>query len=126
MSNRDALVASGADLTEFARRGATAYLDMHWGQRGMESNPTVAVTDGTWRYVLTPDSTAQTVEEIFDATDDPGELTNLASEDEAKLAHLRALKDQYMGAPPLWGDAPTREIGELELNQLRALGYAVP
>ena len=31
-----------------------------------------------------------------------------------------------MGAPPLWGDAPTREIGELELNQLRALGYAVP
>jgi len=28
-------------------------------------------------------------------------------------------------APP-WGETPTRELGELELNQLRALGYALP
>jgi hypothetical protein len=27
---------------------------------------------------------------------------------------------------PPWGESPTREIEELELNQLRALGYAIP
>jgi hypothetical protein len=27
---------------------------------------------------------------------------------------------------PPWGQAPKREIGELELNHLRALGYAIP
>jgi hypothetical protein len=33
--------------------------------------------------------------------------------------------DAYMAEQPVWGDAPTREIGELELNLLRALGYAI-
>jgi arylsulfatase A-like enzyme len=104
---------------------ATSFLDLHWGQRGRKPNPSVAVADGSWRYIQTPDAT-QPLEEIFDASNDPAERRNLASDDPERLAHMRALSDQYMGAPPLWGDAPTREIGELELNQLRALGYAVP
>jgi hypothetical protein len=31
-----------------------------------------------------------------------------------------------METQPPWGEAPTREIDQLELNQLRALGYAIP
>jgi hypothetical protein len=33
--------------------------------------------------------------------------------------------DRYLAEPPVWGEAPKREIGELELNLLRALGYAI-
>ena len=32
----------------------------------------------------------------------------------------------YLEGQPVWGEAPTREISELELNHLRALGYAMP
>ena len=42
------------------------------------------------------------------------------------LARLREVADEYLEESPAWGDAPTREIDELELNQLRALGYAIP
>jgi hypothetical protein len=38
----------------------------------------------------------------------------------------REAADDYLAKKPSWGDAPTRELGELGLNQLRALGYALP
>jgi hypothetical protein len=31
-----------------------------------------------------------------------------------------------METPPAWGKVPTRDVDEFELNQLRALGYAIP
>ena len=42
------------------------------------------------------------------------------------MERLRSVAEAYLETTPAWGDAPTREIGELELNQLRALGYAIP
>ena len=38
---------------------------------------------------------------------------------------LSAAADDYVESEPTWGEAPTREISELELNLLRALGYKI-
>jgi arylsulfatase A-like enzyme len=121
-----ALLASARGETPPGPDGtAVAHLDQNWGQRGSEPMPTVAVTDGTFRYVSVEQGRRR-VEQLFDARSDPRELEDRAAEDPEALARLRELADAYLEAVPPWGEAPTREIDELELNQLRALGYAVP
>jgi arylsulfatase A-like enzyme len=104
---------------------AIAHLDQSWGQRDQDPTPTVAVADGAFRYVRVEQG-AQRIEQLFDARSDPRELEDRAGEDPEVLARLRKLADDYLEAVPPWGEAPTREIDELELNHLRALGYAVP
>lgn len=106
-------------------RTGIVHLDQHWGQRGKEPLPTVAVTDGPLRYVRVEQG-ATRVEQLFDASRDPAELTDRSREDPEALQRLRQTADTYLESQPAWGEAPKREIGELELNQLRALGYAIP
>jgi arylsulfatase A-like enzyme len=104
---------------------AVAHLDQNWGQRNREPRPTVAVTDGAFRYVRVEQGRRR-VEQLFDARSDPRELEDRAEEDPEALARLRKLADAYLESVPPWGEVPKRELDELELNQLRALGYAVP
>ena len=104
-----------------------AHLDQHWGKRQRTRGPlpSVAVADGTLRYVRA-DELGRAVEQLFDARVDPAELHDRAEEMPDELARLREVADAYLQARPPWGESPTREISELELNQLRALGYAIP
>jgi hypothetical protein len=87
--------------------------------------PTVAVTDGALRYVRV-EQAGGPIEQLFDASRDPGELEDRAAADPETLKRLRAAADRYLEQKPPWGETPTRELDELELNQLRALGYAIP
>jgi hypothetical protein len=91
----------------------------------MEPLPSVAVTEGSYRYVLSQER-GQKIERLFDSARDPSELSDLAATEPETLARLREIGAVYLEAKPPWGDAPKREIGEMELNQLRALGYALP
>jgi arylsulfatase A-like enzyme len=102
-----------------------AHIDQNWGQRNQRPAPNVAVRDGDLRYVRVPDS-PRPIERLFDITGDPTEVIDRASERPDDVARLRAIADGYLATPPRWGAAPRREIEEFELNQLRALGYAVP
>jgi len=102
-----------------------AHLDMTWGQNGKDPLPTVAVAEGPYRYVKVIES-GQVFERLFDARLDPAELTNRASAEPEKLAELRDVGERYLAQPPHWGESQTRELSEMELNQLRALGYALP
>jgi arylsulfatase A-like enzyme len=104
---------------------AIAHLDATWGRPELEPRPMVAVALDERRYVRVeqPDGA---VEQLFDRRDDPGELRDRAADDPETLERLRQLADRYLAARPSWGDPPTRELDELELNQLRALGYAIP
>jgi len=117
---------AGAASPEAAARGI-AHLDQRWGQQSQTPMPMVAVTEGPLRYVRTnlgsPDAWR---EELFDAAADPAELDDLSGVDADAVERLRAVADDYLGSRPEWGTAPTRELGELELHQLRALGYAIP
>ncbi len=104
-----------------------AHLDQRWGQQSETPMPTVAVTEGSLRYVRTsPLANGPSREELFDAGADPLELRDLSPDDLAAVERLRAMADEYLDSTPEWGTAPTRELDELELNQLRALGYAIP
>ncbi|MBW2229948.1 MAG: sulfatase [Deltaproteobacteria bacterium] len=106
---------------------AMAHLDQTWGQRGRDPMLSVAVTDGSLRYVrreAVPGG--EVTEEVFDSRLDPDETRNRLDQDAEALLRLREAADSYLELTPEWGEAPTRELGELELNQLRALGYALP
>jgi len=105
---------------------AIADLDQNWAQRDRGPLPTISVVDGAYRYVRVEKSGDHHTEELFDASDDPRELRDRTAEEPQTLERLRAVADAYSETEPSWGEAPTREIGELELNLLRALGYQIP
>jgi hypothetical protein len=106
---------------------ATAHLDQHWGQE-KQPRPTVSVVSGPLRYVMADAGDGTTQEELFDATDDPRELRDVLAERPEDAARLREAARATLAAEPAeWaGDTRTLELDELELNHLRALGYALP
>jgi arylsulfatase A-like enzyme len=118
--------ARGETLPDTPQTGF-AHLDRHWGQRGLGPLPTVAVTDGPLRYVRVPDG-AEVTEELFDSSSDAHELRNLAEERPEEVERLRVLAQQYIEKTDSpWEDRATPlEMDEMQLNQLRALGYAIP
>ncbi len=104
---------------------AIAHLDQTWGRKGMEPQPTVAVAQGGFRYVRIQQGKAE-IEQLFDARDDPMELQDRSEEEPEAMERLSATATEYLEQEPPWGEAPTRELGELELRHLRALGYVIP
>ncbi len=123
--------ARGEPLPE-RERPAIAHLDRHWGQRQRDRAPHVALVDGDMRFFYTTSSTSPNQPprlELFDASEDPDELKNVANEHPELVERLSGLTRAYIDhspAPP-WGDAaPALEIDEIQLNQLRALGYQIP
>jgi len=101
-----------------------AELDQNWAKRDSEPLSTIAVVEDSYRYVRVQHANGQTpTEKLFDARDDPREVRDRSADSPETLARLRAAADEYIETQPRWGEAPTREIGELELNLLRALGY---
>ena len=117
--------ASGQPLDD-GKRTAISDLDQNWSQRSGEPRPTIAVVEDEFRYVRVerPNGGGR-IEQLFDASDDPRELRDRSAEQPETLSRLRAEADRYSETKPPWGEAPTREIDELELNLLRALGYQV-
>jgi arylsulfatase A-like enzyme len=117
----------GEPLPEDMKPGF-AQLDRHWGQRNQTAMQTVQVAEGPLRYVVVPSNKAGKSEELFDSSIDPAELRNLAAERPQDLERLRGLSEAYLAydeAP--WGERPDPlEMDEMQLNQLRALGYAIP
>jgi arylsulfatase A-like enzyme len=123
----DVLASLSGEPLDDGGRIAIAELDQNWAQRDRGPLPTVAIVEDSFRYVRIDEADGEgsekRTESLFDARDDPRERHNLASEDPETLERLRAAADDYTRTEPTWGEAPTREISELELNLLRALGY---
>jgi len=107
---------------------AIAHLDRFWGRPVTVASPIVAVARDGLRYVAIQDpSTRTTREQLFDAKSDPGELHDVARQRGEETQQLRELATQYLQSEPVWGEpSPTLELDEIQLNQLRALGYALP
>jgi arylsulfatase A-like enzyme len=104
---------------------AFAHLDQTWGQDGKEPVPQVAVTQGSDRLVVKHG--AVVTEELFDRRDDHFETRNVLSASPEVANRLREQMRLYMELEPPWsGDVPTIKLDEMELNQLRALGYSLP
>ena len=107
---------------------AYAHLDRTWGGIAPEPSPTVSVIRDGYRYVRVPRAFGERVEEdLFRFGTDRAELRNLAEAEPEVLARMRTEADSYLERESAWeGGAPSLEIDEIQLNQLRALGYKVP
>ena len=107
---------------------AFAHLDRAWGRRASPPAPTIAVAQDGFRLVQMHDADGEVTEELFDRNTDPQELSDVLEDHPDVAARLRELASGYLASPPSpWGvETPDVEIDEMELNQLRALGYAVP
>ena len=116
--------ARGESLAEDGR-AAIAHLDESWGREGQEAAPNVAVTSGDYRLVTR--SGAHPGEELFDRRDDRFETSDVLAQNPEIAARLRERLRDYLESQPPWSEGtPTVELNEMELNQLRALGYKVP
>ena len=123
------LAAARGESAPADDRPVYAHLDQFWGQREAPVTPTVAVVEGNYRYIETALPRGATPrEELFDDTSDARERRDLLASDPERGAHLRELAHGYLAtAPAPWAEQTGKlELNELELNQLRALGYAVP
>jgi len=101
------------------------HLDQHWARPNTEALPTVALIDGSKRFVRIDHKIGDRVEQLFDASEDPKELRDEGLDDPEALEPYRAAADAYLELEPDWGAPPTRDLSELELNHLRALGYVI-
>jgi arylsulfatase A-like enzyme len=107
---------------------AIAHIDRSWGQRVETSMPNVAVSEGPYRYVVFRDAKGEIEkEELFDLRSDPQAVENQLDADREVAARLRGIADDYLKSKPPWQDSsPRLELDEMQLNQLRALGYKLP
>jgi arylsulfatase A-like enzyme len=104
---------------------AFAQIDQAWGRTREGPQPMVAVNQGPWRLMFRAGAPERT--ELYDKSADPHEQRNIAGEQPEVTETLKERVVGYLKSrPPPWGeDAPSVEIDELQLNQLRALGYGV-
>jgi len=107
---------------------ALAHIDRTWGQRVKTSAPNVAVSDGAFRYLLFRDAKGEIEhEELYDVRRDPRAEEDRLKEEPEVAANLRGVANHYLESRPPWAQqAPRLELDEIQLNQLRALGYKVP
>lgn len=121
-----ATAAGEADAED--SRPAYSYLDRTWGRPQHLSRFHKAVTVGQHRLVRSSEPDGGVSEELFDADVDPLESRNLLDDQPEVALRLQGLLDEYLERQtPPWGDeTSTVELDEMRLNQLRALGYAIP
>ena len=102
-----------------------AHLDRRWGRPEEPSDPLVAVLAEQRRLILRVNQPEQS--EFYDRSVDPAESHNLFSERLEEAQRFRELGERYMAdAKAPWGRQPAEvELDELQLNQLRALGYVI-
>ena len=104
---------------------AFAQIDQAWGRTKEVPRPMVAVNQGRWRLMFRAGAPERT--ELYDKSADPREQRNIAHQQPEVTERLTELAVSYLKSPPPpWGeDTPSVEIDEMQMNQLRALGYGV-
>lgn len=117
--------AARGDSIELASDLAFAQIDFSWGVIDEEEKPTiVSITDDPWRLIY--NETRPGYLELFNKDKDPLEQRNVAEANRRKAADLLVEVQEYLSrdeAP--WGESPLIEIDEMQLKQLRAIGYGV-
>jgi len=110
-----------------------AQLDRHWGRPTLVPSPFVASVVGPYRFIdaireAGTQPAADLVPELFDRRTDPVEHRNLlASGAGDPPPEVQQALDAYLAhREPPWGEAAAEvKLEEMELNQLRALGYVI-
>jgi len=126
------LAAARGQTAPDPENAVIAHLDQTWGQRVQTTSPNVAVREGSYRYIQFRNPKGKIAEQLFDSARDAREVKNLLAadgtpEDKAVGERMRAQVESYLTSKPVWqGETKPLELDELQLNQLRALGYNLP
>ena len=102
-----------------------AQLDQAWARTDEDPAPMISVSQGKYRYIYV--SKKPDAGQLFDKEADPKEQLDIASANPEVAAKMKTLAETYLTfPPPSWGVASSIELDEMQLNQLRALGYQLP
>ncbi|MBW2418270.1 MAG: sulfatase [Deltaproteobacteria bacterium] len=127
LKSAGASLRPGDEIVPAADAPVFAHLDQNWGQRESKESPTVAVADDRLRYVMFRGVMGRIREQLYDFGSDRLEGEDVARANPDDLARMRESALEYLEREPPWEQAtPDLELDEMQLNQLRALGYAVP
>ncbi len=110
----------GVSLASFCRLGEgpdlVAYGESEYTNRSFGWAPLYSVTEAAWKYIAAP------TPELYDRANDPGELTNLAAEQQQSAARLVSiLADQMESMVTI--DAESAQMDESARRKLESLGY---
>jgi arylsulfatase A-like enzyme len=121
------LVEAAARGEEIAfDRPAFAQIDRTWGRPTGDPDPLVAITKGPIRALKPVAAQAAGTAEYYDHGSDPWEKKNLAAAPGSPLPpDIAKAIDDYLALPPVAWGAKEVELDEMELHQLRALGYVI-
>ena len=101
-----------------------AELDRTWGRQEAEPNPLITVQESDFRLfvpTLSPERSA-----LFDVATDPWEQENIAAKHPEEVARLlKVLEDYQSRHESVWGGPKEVALDDLELMQLKALGYMI-
>ena len=105
-----------------------AHLDRSWARVELDSEPAISVSDDRYRFVYAINASGSTNQELFDRQEDPKETQDLVHERPEVAARMLEFAENYIEhSSPAWDiETPAVEVDQMELNQLRALGYVVP
>ena len=100
-----------------------SHLDRTWGRRANSPDPVVAVAEDGYRLIQAPDSPEGA--QLYHVAQDPGEQVNLIDQEPERARELQERFREYLeGDRPPW--SPTEvSIDDMNLRQLRALGYVI-
>jgi hypothetical protein len=92
----------------------------------MDPEPTIAVTAGTRRLIMTTKQDRSRRLELYDHATDRLEQDDLAGTQDDLARQLETTASDYLARPKVaWGEPVDVEIDDLQAGQLRALGYVV-
>jgi arylsulfatase A-like enzyme len=102
-----------------------AQLDQTWAKASEPANPMISVSQGKYRFIYS--SAHPDKGQLFDKDTDPKEQYDIAATNPDLADKMKGLAETYLTfPPPSWGGAQSIELDEMQLNQLRALGYQLP
>ena len=110
---------------EVLNRQGFAHLMHGWG-RPDATESTYALASRELRFVSYLGAGGERFERLFDISADPAELRSVATERPELAEEMRKRADALAEIDPVWGKPQEVELRELELRQLRALGYVLP
>ena len=102
-------------------RAEFAQLDQTWGRIRAKPKPTLAVQTGEFRMIRTVDDG----DRLYNLREDPGEASDVSATQPGVAEELRSSLDAYSDMERIYESLPHVELNDMELRQLRALGYMV-
>ncbi|MDG2334988.1 MAG: sulfatase [Myxococcota bacterium] len=101
-----------------------AQLDRNWGQLETEESPLLAVRKGNLRLIHDVKNPER--DRLYNVALDPDEQRDISKERTAEVEELLLEVERHLEQEAIWqGGSDSVEIDEMQMRQLRALGYSI-